>query len=206
MDQKLPKRKTKDRIFEAAIELFSKKGYHAASMRDIAQKVGIKESSLYYHYPEKSAILDAILMYQISCFKAAIPTREEMETTAAKFTDVVELWVTGIIDFMQKLPPLYESISQIIYNEMFLNEQCRTFVHNSLFSLQKDVTIMLLQDLLSKGMIKECNVQMTAEQYVYMLYGLEIEQRIQFMEGHSRESLQRDLLSHITFFIENLKS
>ncbi len=48
-------------ILKAALELFSQKGFNSSSVRDIAAKVGIKDSSLYFHYKNKQAILDALL-------------------------------------------------------------------------------------------------------------------------------------------------
>ena len=41
---------TKQQILEAAVELFSEKGFEAASMSEIADTVGIKKASLYCHY------------------------------------------------------------------------------------------------------------------------------------------------------------
>ncbi|SDM59100.1 TetR/AcrR family transcriptional regulator [Acetanaerobacterium elongatum] len=52
---------TKERILEEALNLFSVKGYEAVSVRDIAGVVGIRESAIYKHYPNKRAIYDCIL-------------------------------------------------------------------------------------------------------------------------------------------------
>lgn len=41
------KTQTKDKIFDTALDLFSKKGYDSVSVRTIASEVGIKESSIY---------------------------------------------------------------------------------------------------------------------------------------------------------------
>lgn len=49
--------KRKTEIYEAAIQLFRTKGYAAASMRDIAEAVGIEASSLYSHIKSKEDIL-----------------------------------------------------------------------------------------------------------------------------------------------------
>jgi len=49
--------KRKTEIYEAAIQLFRAKGYAAASMRDIAEAVGIEASSLYSHIKSKEDIL-----------------------------------------------------------------------------------------------------------------------------------------------------
>jgi AcrR family transcriptional regulator len=54
---------TKNEIFKAALEIFSKYGYHSASMRQIAEHVGIKKASLYNHFPSKESILDEVLKY-----------------------------------------------------------------------------------------------------------------------------------------------
>lgn len=52
---------TKEKILEAALELFSKKGFNAVSVREISGAVGIKESSLYCHFKNKRDILDNII-------------------------------------------------------------------------------------------------------------------------------------------------
>jgi AcrR family transcriptional regulator len=48
-------------ILEAAAQIFSQKGFHAASMQDIAQAVNLQKASLYYHVSSKQEILLAIL-------------------------------------------------------------------------------------------------------------------------------------------------
>ena len=51
---------TRQRILTEALYLFSKKGYEAVSVDQIAKAVGIKAPSLYKHYQSKQAIFDAI--------------------------------------------------------------------------------------------------------------------------------------------------
>lgn len=52
---------TKQRILEAALLLFSQKGYSNVYVGEIAELVGIKAPSLYKHYTNKQAIFDAIV-------------------------------------------------------------------------------------------------------------------------------------------------
>lgn len=49
---------TKEKILEAALNLFSQKGFTAVSIRDICKEVTIKESTVYYHFENKQAIFD----------------------------------------------------------------------------------------------------------------------------------------------------
>jgi TetR/AcrR family transcriptional regulator, cholesterol catabolism regulator len=55
----------KDIIVEKAARLFREKGFSAASMRDLAEHVGVEAASLYNHIQSKSEILQAI------CFRVA---------------------------------------------------------------------------------------------------------------------------------------
>jgi len=205
MKTDITKKNTKERIFEAAVDLFSKHGYHRTSIRDLAKAVGIKESSLYNHYSSKRSILDAILDYQMSGFKTAIAYLGKMEKSSDSITDPVELWLAGTMEFVRILPPLTEPISRILINEMFLDEQCRRFVLNSMFTAQKNLTEQLLSDMHARGMIKDCDIRKTAVQYVYMLQGLEIENKLLTMEGHNPEEIQQNLIEQITLFIAGLK-
>lgn len=52
---------TKERIIEEALTLFSMKGVKGTSVKNIAEAVGIKDSSIYKHFTSKQEILDAIV-------------------------------------------------------------------------------------------------------------------------------------------------
>lgn len=52
---------TKERIMEAALELFAEKGYLGTSMSDITKQLGITKAALYKHYISKQEILDCIV-------------------------------------------------------------------------------------------------------------------------------------------------
>ena len=52
--------KTRDMILDVALNSFSKKGYSAVSIRDICGEVGIKESTIYYHFKNKQAIFETL--------------------------------------------------------------------------------------------------------------------------------------------------
>lgn len=51
---------TKQKILEVSLNLFSQRGYSAVSIRDICKLIGIKESSIYYHFKNKNSILEEL--------------------------------------------------------------------------------------------------------------------------------------------------
>ena len=56
---------TKQGILDAALELFSVQGYEATSISQLAEAVGIRKASLYSHFENKQAILDALIQTTI---------------------------------------------------------------------------------------------------------------------------------------------
>ena len=52
---------TKQEILDAALDLFSVQGYEATSISQLAEAVGIRKASLYSHFENKQAILDALI-------------------------------------------------------------------------------------------------------------------------------------------------
>lgn len=47
----------KREILEVSVEIFSERGYRATGLRDIAERVGLRQPSLYYYFPSKEHIL-----------------------------------------------------------------------------------------------------------------------------------------------------
>lgn len=61
VDRRRPGATPAEEILDAAAELFATRGYTATSTRAIAEAVGLRQASLYTHFPTKAAILAALL-------------------------------------------------------------------------------------------------------------------------------------------------
>jgi AcrR family transcriptional regulator len=59
--RRLPEGSAREEILDAAAELFAERGYAATSTRTIADRVGIRQASLYYHFHSKEQILAELL-------------------------------------------------------------------------------------------------------------------------------------------------
>ena len=56
-------RKQKLAAIRAAASVFSEKGFHGASTGDIAERLGIKQGSLYYYFDSKEEALEEVCLY-----------------------------------------------------------------------------------------------------------------------------------------------
>src|ERR1051326_8903579 len=48
-------------VLDAALRLFSTRGFRATSVRDIAEAAGVSTGNLYHHFPDKEAIFRTLL-------------------------------------------------------------------------------------------------------------------------------------------------
>jgi len=51
----------RERVLIAAETLFRQRGYNVVTMRDIAEEVGIRQASLYYHFPSKEQLFITVI-------------------------------------------------------------------------------------------------------------------------------------------------
>jgi AcrR family transcriptional regulator len=58
-------RKLRLAAIRAAAGVFAEKGFHGASTRDIAERLGIKQGSLYYYFSSKEEALGEVCLYGI---------------------------------------------------------------------------------------------------------------------------------------------
>lgn len=59
-------------ILEAALAVFAAKGYHSASMDEIAARVGIAKGTIYLHFAGKEELVGALLGRELKAFRAEV--------------------------------------------------------------------------------------------------------------------------------------
>src|SRR5919108_5791032 len=57
----MPKLATRERILDAALEVFAGKGYHRASVDDIVRAGATSKGAVYHHFPNKEAVFLALV-------------------------------------------------------------------------------------------------------------------------------------------------
>ncbi|HEX9509258.1 MAG TPA: TetR/AcrR family transcriptional regulator [Puia sp.] len=89
----------KEVIIEKASRLFREKGFGAASMRDLAEHVGVEAASLYNHIQSKSEILQTICFRVANKFMTNLETVESSpQSTLKKMEDVIRLHIRMMLD------------------------------------------------------------------------------------------------------------
>ena len=61
MTQEERSEKSRQQILDAALRLFSHRGYGATSVRDVAEEAGLSKGNVYHHFPDKETIFRGLL-------------------------------------------------------------------------------------------------------------------------------------------------
>lgn len=104
--------KTKRKIFETSMKLFSEKGYDATSIEEITATVGVAKGTLYYHFSSKEEIFNFLVEEGMKLLKNSI------EIKTSKFDNTVDK-IKAIILIEIKVLIKYEHIISMILTQFW---------------------------------------------------------------------------------------
>lgn len=159
------KTQTKDKIFDTALDLFSKKGYDSVSVRTIASEVGIKESSIYNHYSSKKDILMSILNYFEEYFKGNPLVDESIRKLLEENPE--EFYHQGSEMFKQQIfEEKILKIMKLIFVQMYQIDEVKEFFLREILGGSTDFWSDVFEILIQKNVIgSDCNPNKLAEMY-----------------------------------------
>lgn len=159
------KTQTKDKIFDTALDLFSKKGYDSVSVRTIASEVGIKESSIYNHYSSKKDILMSILNYFEEYFKGKPLDDENIRKLLEENPE--EFYHQGSEMFKQQIfEEKILKIMKLIFVQMYQIDEVKEFFLREILGGSTDFWSDVFEILIQKNVIgSDCNPNKLAEMY-----------------------------------------
>ena len=83
---------TRQRLLDAAGELFAEKGFRLAGTREICRKAGTDIAAIHYHFGNKENLYEAVLRYADNLLVDAIPTFAASRSREARLKEMIE-WV-----------------------------------------------------------------------------------------------------------------
>ncbi|WP_371783853.1 TetR/AcrR family transcriptional regulator [Streptosporangium subroseum] len=100
---------SRERILSAALEVFSEKGYHNATISDITARAGVSRGLITYYFPGKQNLVDNLLDRYIDSVTAILDVTGTPDERLAAIIDGVLLTVA------QSLPVQQMTLSLVIH-------------------------------------------------------------------------------------------
>ena len=164
---------TRDKIMGVALNMFSERGYEAVSIRDICGEVGIKESTLYYHFKNKKDILDSLIEKFRSHIDGLLSHVDEITEKPAKKgkknDDISLQMVDSYMIDSYLFDPFCNLMLRLMMIEQFHNEEIRELYEKTLFTDPYEIQMNVFRKLAKAGAIPEKDVEwIVKETHSYM--------------------------------------
>ncbi len=162
---------TKQKIKSTALDLFSRRGFSAVSIRDICGVVGIKESTVYYHFKDKNDIFQTLL-HDVEEVTDAIAT--SFNQAVAKIQVVEEgPFISVGLGFLNNylLDEQILKFIRMLMIEQHVNGEAARLFHRILFEAPLLQNAAVFRNLIRMGCFKDGHsIYMAQEYYAPIFY------------------------------------
>ena len=160
---------TKEKIMDVAIHMFSERGYEAVSIRDICGEVGIKESTLYYHFKNKKDILDSLVIKFKDHINGLLSHINEMDEDPLNRLKKSDSANSKFIDMYMMDSYLFDPFCNLMIRlmmiEQFHNEEIRALYEKTMFTDPYNIYMKVFKMLASQGAFPESQAEQIVRQY-----------------------------------------
>ncbi len=178
----------KDAIAQKAAVLFKAKGFSAASMRELADAVGVEAPSLYNHIGSKSELLQTICFNIANEFTAHL---DKTENTTTGFVSKLE----NIIRFhIRMMLEKFDEVFVANHEWKYLQEPYLSNFLNQRRAYEKRL-VALIEQGIKKKEIKNINPYVAVLTILSAVRGLEFWQR--HKKNISMQVLENDMVDHL---------
>jgi Transcriptional regulator len=195
---------TKQLILDAALRQFAQRGYSASSIRSICKEVGIKESTVYYHFKNKQDILDnlvaefeAMAGRMNRMLASGFKDVERREIEDSSFLQIGRMYYTGFLNNERN----FRFISMLII-EQRNSPALGVLFGRLMFEQPVEMQAGYFALLMEWGYLKDLPARELAVAYQSIFYFCFCRQMA--MEMPVEEAV-RELEKHLLFFLKQYK-
>jgi AcrR family transcriptional regulator len=190
---------TRERILAEALNLFAQSGYGGASIRELARRVGLRESSLYNHFPSKAAILEAIVTEHgpaSSASRLEAPRYRQLARQPEQFCrqfalDLVEQWSD----------PREHQFQKVITAERNRVPGIRAKFADQFYSREQSLMTDYFRGFALAGLISTPDPRETARLFAAGLIYIRLEHYVMGAEPSPRAKVTEAIDRYLAFFL-----
>ena len=188
---------TKDRIMEAALEMFSQNGYAGTNIRELSASLGLVKSGVYKHYESKEAIWNALLDQMIAYYADHFGSAEHLPPVPDSLEGLVTMTM-----HMVNITVHDEKIimtRKVLTLEQFRDDRARDLATKHFLTGLTEMFTRIFTGMMDKGLLRKDDPEMLAFAYTTPISALihlcerepeKIEEAIAQVEAFSRHFIR----------------
>ena len=154
---------TKERILEAALEMFSQKGYAGTNIRELTASLGLVKSSMYRHFKSKEEIWNTLLDEMIAYYGARFGSPENLPPIPDSLEGLVAMTrhMTDVTIRDEKIIMTRKLLSI----EQFRDDRARDLATKHFLTGLKEMFTHIFAGMMDKGLLRKDDPAMLAFAY-----------------------------------------
>jgi len=185
---------TKKRILNAAISLFSSKGFLGATTKEIASMAGVAEVTLFRYFPTKESLLEGVIreysflpeLKGLMGRLEGLSYKDALREIASRFLDAL-LKRKDLIRIMFSEMPLYPAKTRQIHHD-FHDEMLKTLA-------------IYFEGLKDKGILRDIDTRLGARAFLGLFFSFFISQELCCRREIKRSDLDALIDEYIEIFL-----
>lgn len=161
---------TKEKILDTSLDMFARLGYTAVSIRYICKQVGIKESSVYYHFKNKQSILDELInRFTVIANKMISQFENGLTDGQGSFAEGFNM-VADCFFEQYLMDEFCNKVLRVMLIEQFGNDDIRELYKEWLLDKPLKIQSGIFQALINFGVIESGDSEYLAVKYYSPIY------------------------------------
>ncbi len=185
---------TRDKILDAGLRLFSKRGYLGATTKEIAKKAGVAELTLFRHFMSKERLFEQMIKNYsfLPALKELIPEIRGMEYGDA-LSEIARRYLDrlserrDLIKIMMAEIHVYPSKVKVIYHN-FIDELVRTLAS-------------YFRDLQNQGILRDFDPEIAARAFFGMFFSYFNTQEIMMLKKYRPTDTETIIREYVKIFV-----
>ena len=156
---------TKERILNAALELFSRNGYAGTNIRELSASLGLVKSGVYKHYENKEAIWNALLDQMVAYYGEHFGSAEHLPPVPDSLEGLVDMTM-GMVNFTVHDERIVMTRKvQVLAIEQFRDERARELASKHFLTGLTDMFTPVFVGMMENGLLRKDDPNMLAFSY-----------------------------------------
>ena len=188
---------TKERILEAALEMFSQNGYAGTNIRELSASLGLVKSGVYKHFESKEAIWNALLDQMIAYYADHFGSAEHLPPVPDSLEGLVTMTMQ-MLSFTVRDEKVIMT-RKVLTLEQFRDVRARELATKHFLTGLIDIFTRIFTSMMDKGLLRKDDPEMLAFAYTAPISALihlcdrepeKAEEAIRQAEAFSRHFIQ----------------
>jgi len=189
--------KTRKKILETALKLFSQKGYLGATTKEIAKEAGIAEVTLFRYFPSKELLFGEVINTY-----SFLPTLKELLKNFEK--EPYEKALKRIAYEFIKVLETKKELIKIMHSEMQRYPEEIKKIHENIVEKTIDLLSEYLKNLQKKGVLREVDSVFAARAFFGMFFSYFYAKEIKEYLNLKKEDAEKVIDVYVDIFLRGI--